>query len=38
MLQHMKRKVELFEMHCFTMIITALCIIFLMKILKMENL
>ena len=27
MLQHMNRQVELFEMHCFTMFITALCVI-----------
>ena len=32
MLQHTKRQVELFEMHCFTMFITALCVIFLMKL------
>ena len=30
MLQHTKRQGELFEMHCFTMFITVLCVIFLM--------
>ena len=29
MLQHTKRQVELFEMHCLTMLITALSVIFL---------
>ena len=32
MLQHTKREVKLFEMHCFTMLITALCVIFLMTL------
>ena len=32
MLQHTKRQVKLFAMHCFTMFITALCVIFLMKL------
>jgi len=32
MLQHTKRQVKLFEMHCFKMFITALCIIFLIKL------
>ena len=32
MLQHTKRQVKLFEMHFFTMFITALCVIFLMKL------
>ena len=31
MLQNTKRQVKLFEMHCFTMFITALCVIFFMK-------
>ena len=31
MLQHTKRQVKLFDMHCSTMFITALCVIFLMK-------
>ena len=29
MLQRTKRQVKLFEMHCFTMFITASCVIFL---------
>lgn len=29
MLQRTKRQVKLFEMHCFTMFMTALCVIFL---------
>ena len=28
MLQHTKRQAKLFEMHCFTMFIIALCVIF----------
>ena len=32
MLQHLKRQVELFEMPCFTMFITALYAIFLIKL------
>ena len=33
MLQHTKRQVKLFEMHCFTTFTTALCVIFLMEML-----
>ena len=32
MLQHTKRQAKLFEMHRFTLFITALCVIFLMKL------
>ena len=32
MLQQTKRQVELFEMHCFRMFITALSVIFLVKL------
>ena len=32
MLPHTKRQAKLFEMHRFTMFITALCAIFLMKL------
>ena len=33
MLQHTKRQVKLFKMYCFTMFITALCVIFDMEML-----
>ena len=32
MLQHTKRRLKLFEMYCLAMFITALCVIFLIKL------